>query len=147
MNASQGHRIPERFCEASSSCCSQPEQSATREPVHFFHLSSRRITRFLAVKPWFALYKQRQAVGEGSAVCAAALRAFVRDHHAWCLPSFAAGVRRRAEQGPYAELVSVLAAWLPVERPFLGVPAPAAPVVSLPVEPAEEPAACEACAS
>jgi TorA maturation chaperone TorD len=95
----------------------------------------------------FLMLKGRQADGELAAVCEAALRGFFRDHVAWWVPAFAAGLRRRAGEGLYAALATVLAAWLPAERTLLGVAAPRAPAVALPVEQPDEPPTCTGCAT
>jgi TorA maturation chaperone TorD len=99
----------------------------------------------------YLLMKQRLAAeedwpdgGDLARVCADAARRFLADHLAWWAPSFAAGLRRKAGAGLYAELADVLAAFLPAERALFGVKAPTAPVRPAAPEP-EEPSACAAC--
>jgi TorA maturation chaperone TorD len=103
----------------------------------------------------FLLMKKRLAEGaadgdnEGSCrakVCAEAEAAFFRDHLAWWVPSFAAGLRRKAGRGLYAALARVLAALMPVERRRFGIPAPRLPLRAAPVELPEEQPACAGCA-
>jgi TorA maturation chaperone TorD len=83
---------------------------------------------------------------ERARVCAEAEAAFIRDHLAWWVPSFAAGLRRKASQGFYAALGRVLAALMPLERRRLGVPPPRVPLQAMSPEPPEEQAGCGGCA-
>lgn len=84
---------------------------------------------------------------ERSAICADAAQRFFRDHLAWWVPSFASGLRRRAEGTMYASVASALAAFLPAERGRLGVKAPNAPVRPSGLNlPADEPEGCAGCA-
>jgi TorA maturation chaperone TorD len=78
-------------------------------------------------------------------VCETALGAFFRDHLAWWVPSFAAGLRRKAGGGLYAALGRVLAAWMPPERGRFGVKAPQAPVRPAFIERPEADAGCGGC--
>jgi TorA maturation chaperone TorD len=102
----------------------------------------------------FLLMKKRLAAaaadgdneGSGRAkVCAEAGAAFFRDHLAWWVPSFAAGLRRKAGRGLYGEVARVLAALVPVERRRFGIPAPRLPLRAAPVETPEGQAACAGC--
>jgi TorA maturation chaperone TorD len=83
-----------------------------------------------------------------SAICDDAARRFFRDHLAWWVPSFASGLRRRADGTLYAEVAATLAAFIAAERARLGIPAPQSPVrprgIALPVE---EPEGCASCAA
>ena len=89
------------------------------------------------------LLKQRSAAttAEGE-VCEGARRNFFRDHLAWWAPSFAVGVRRKAETGCFAAAGKILAALLPIERRRLGVAPP-----RMPLEPQveERTDSCEGC--
>jgi TorA maturation chaperone TorD len=80
-------------------------------------------------------------------VCDDAARSFFRDHLAWWLPAFAAGLRRRAGGGFFAELGRVLAAFVPSERRRLGVDTPSLPGPPQPREAPEEPAGCAGCSA
>lgn len=83
---------------------------------------------------------------EHSAVCADAAHRFFRDHLAWWVPSFASGLRRRAEGTLYGPVAGALAAFLPAERGRLGIKAPQAPVRPSGMDlPAEEPEGCAGC--
>ncbi len=79
-------------------------------------------------------------------VCDEAQRGFFRDHLAWWVPAFAAGLRRKAGEGFYAAVGEALAALIPAERGHLGVDTPAAPAARPnPIELLEEPSACAGC--
>jgi DMSO reductase family type II enzyme chaperone len=94
----------------------------------------------------FLLRKERLAdTAEQASICANAQRGFLRDHLAWWVPSFAAGLRRKAQRGFYATVAQVLAAFMPVERARLGVAAPAAPMRPALIERPEEQAGCTGC--
>lgn len=94
----------------------------------------------------FLLRKERLAeTAEQANICADAQRSFLRDHLAWWVPSFAAGLRRKAESGFYATAAGVLAAFMPIERARLGVAAPAAPRRPAFIERPEEQAGCTGC--
>ncbi|MBX7105760.1 MAG: molecular chaperone TorD family protein [Gemmataceae bacterium] len=82
---------------------------------------------------------------EHVAVCRATQRSFFNDHVSWWVPSFAAGLRRKADTGPYAALGYLLAAFMPLERARLGVKAPQMPVRPRSVEPPEAQSGCEGC--
>ncbi|MBX9790516.1 MAG: molecular chaperone TorD family protein [Pirellulales bacterium] len=90
------------------------------------------------------LLKKRLAdsADDGATVCQEACRAFMRDHLSWWAPSFAVGLRRKAEQGLYAALGQTLAALLPVDRARLGVPAPMMPLEARVVEAPDECSGC-----
>ena len=75
----------------------------------------------------FLLSKQREAETRNDAdspvqieTCQQARRNFFHDHLGWWAPSFAVGLRRKAEIGPYAALGKLLAAFLPLERHRFG---------------------------
>jgi TorA maturation chaperone TorD len=79
-------------------------------------------------------------------ICADAAGKFFRDHLAWWVPSFASGLRRRADGTIYANIAVALAAFLPAERTRFGVKAPKAPVRPRGIDrPAEEPEGCAGC--
>lgn len=78
-------------------------------------------------------------------ICDQALHNFVRDHLAWWVPAFAAGLRRKADHGPYHALSNVLAALIPVERAILGIAPPFQPVQPELIETPEEQSGCIGC--
>lgn len=87
------------------------------------------------------LMKKRLALAGGTPhgaerarICDEARLAFVRDHLAWWLPSFAMGLRRRAQHGLYYEVGCALASFLPMERRALEIAPPALPIPRAAVE-------------
>jgi TorA maturation chaperone TorD len=124
-------------------------ETSRRAPDRPDHLALE--LEFLA----YLLLKKRLALGawatggqERAAVCDAAVRDFFRDHVAWWVPAFAAGLRHRAGGGFYATLADVLAALVPAERARLGLPAPRLPLRTAGAEqPDEEAAGCGGCAA
>jgi TorA maturation chaperone TorD len=115
-------------------------QTAQASPERPDHLALE--LEFMA----FLLRKERLAdTAEQASVCADAQRSFFRDHLAWWVPSFASGLRRKAESGFYAIVAQVLAAFMPVERARLGVAAPSSPMRPAPIERPEEQAGCTGC--
>ena len=102
----------------------------------------------------FLLLKKRLALDEGglgaaerAAVCDEAESKFFRDHLAWWVPSFAAGLRRKAGGGLYEGVGRALAALLSLERRRLGVAAPRLPLQLERVECPEEQPECAGCAA
>jgi TorA maturation chaperone TorD len=100
----------------------------------------------------FLLWKERMArtaadeqAAEKARVCAEAQRSFFRDHLAWWVPSFAAGLRRKAEQGFYFVVGQVLAALIPLERARLNVAAPRMPLQPASIERPDEQSGCVRC--
>jgi TorA maturation chaperone TorD len=102
----------------------------------------------------FLMLKRRQAVaatghgleaGEQAGVCDRALRDFFRDHLAWWLPAFAAGLRRKANGGYLHALAGVLAALIPAECHRLDISAVLRPVRPEAIEGPEEPSDRAAC--
>jgi TorA maturation chaperone TorD len=82
-------------------------------------------------------------LAEAALVCGDTERAFFRDHLAWWLPSFAAGLRHRSPTGFYRHVADLLSRFVPMERARFDVPPPPLPV--LPILSAgkdEEPASC-----
>lgn len=103
----------------------------------------------------FVLLKKRQALAaagedpeaaEHVSVCEQAEHSFFRDHLAWWVPAFAAGLRRHGGAGFYTAVGRVLAALIPVERGRLGVDTPSVPARPSPGPPAEESDGCAGCA-
>jgi TorA maturation chaperone TorD len=101
----------------------------------------------LLLKRRLALDAALGAAADHIAVCECALGDFFREHVAWWMPSFAAGLRRKAGDGLYAALGRVLAAFLPAERCRFGVKAPQAPMRPTLIERPEEDAGCVGCAA
>lgn len=94
----------------------------------------------------FVLLKKRLAEeAEHAAICEEALRTFFRDHLAWWVPSFATGLRRKAEGGFYAAVGQVLAALLPLERTRYQVVPPRFPLQPEVAERPEEEPQCAGC--
>ena len=99
----------------------------------------------------FVLLKKRLAFAAGDVEnakrCAEVEHCFFRDHLAWWTPSFATGLRRRAESGRYVILAQALAAFMPVERQRLEVDTPSIPVMPKVIERPEEQSGCSVCPS
>jgi TorA maturation chaperone TorD len=76
-------------------------------------------------------------------ICLRARRAFLRDHLAWWVPSFTLALRRRADQGLFAECGRILAALLPIERARLDVDPPPVPLEARTSD--DHPSTCEGC--
>ncbi|HEY7158373.1 MAG TPA: molecular chaperone TorD family protein [Gemmataceae bacterium] len=87
------------------------------------------------------------AATEQAGICADAQQSFLRDHLAWWVPSFAMGLRRKAERGFYLAVCQVLAAFMPIERVRLGVAAPRLPLQPALIERPEEQTGCSGCVS
>jgi TorA maturation chaperone TorD len=121
---------------------------AEARPERPDHLANE--LEFMAVlflKNRLALDEALPEAAEHIAVCDNAQADFFREHLAWWVPSFAAGLRRKAGDGLYAALGRVLAAFLPAERSRFGVKAPQAPVRPALIERPEEDAGCAGCAA
>jgi TorA maturation chaperone TorD len=124
-------------------------ETSQRSPERPDHLALE--LEFLA----FLLLKRREAMArieddpkaaEHAEVCDAALRDFVRDHLAWWVPAFAAGLRRKAQGLGYpAALAAVLAAWIPAECRRLGIEAVLRPARPDLIEKPEEQDGCASC--
>jgi TorA maturation chaperone TorD len=84
---------------------------------------------------------------EAAAVCETAAVDFFRDHLAWWVPAFAAGLQKRAGSGFYAALATVLGAFIPAERHRMGVAGSRISLGPPIVERPEEPMECAACVS
>lgn len=84
---------------------------------------------------------------EQVAVCTEAEQSFFRDHLNWWVPSFAMGLRRKAERGFYWAVSQLLAAFMPSERARLGVAAPRLPLQPTLIERTEEQPMCMECTS
>jgi TorA maturation chaperone TorD len=82
---------------------------------------------------------------EQAEVCDQAVRDFVREHLAWWVPAFAAGLRRKADHGLYHSFSRVLAALIPAERELLGIDPPFRAVQPELIEQPEEQAGCTGC--
>jgi TorA maturation chaperone TorD len=101
----------------------------------------------LLLKKRLALDLALPEAADHIAVCENALGDFFREHLAWWVPSFTAGLRLKAGGGLYAALGQTLAAFLPAERGHFGVKAPQAPVRPSLIERPEEDAGCAGCAA
>jgi TorA maturation chaperone TorD len=122
-------------------------QTARVAPERADHIALE--LEFMALLAW----KDRRALesGEGpdaaeqAAVCAEAQRTFCSDHLAWWVPSFAMGLRRKAGEGFFMALGSVLAAFVAAERMRFGLPAPRLPLQPALIERPEEQSGCLTC--
>jgi TorA maturation chaperone TorD len=102
---------------------------------------------FLFLKKRLAADGNGPQSAEHAAVTAEARNEFFREHLAWWVPSFTAGLRRKAGDGLYFHIGRVLAAFLPAERGRFGVKAPQAPMQPRLIERPEEAAGCVGCAT
>lgn len=102
----------------------------------------------------FLMLRRRQAVadtghglqaGEQASVCDRALHDFFRDHLAWWLPAFSAGLRRKADGGYLHALAGVLTALVPAECRRLDIAAVLRPIRPEATEGPEEQSGCAAC--
>jgi TorA maturation chaperone TorD len=101
----------------------------------------------------FLIMKARMAPGVGQPnaaadqeqVCEEAQQGFFREHLAWWVPSFTAGLRRKAAGGVYAAVGELLAALLPLERDRFGIVAPRMPLEPALIERPEEQSGCNVC--
>ncbi len=123
----------------------EPAQSS---PERLDHLALE--LEFMA----FLLMKKRLALaavdidpdaGERASICDRAQRDFFRDHLAWWVPAFAAGLRRKARGSYHHALARALAAWIPAECRRLDIPAALKPVRPELIERSEEQSGCAAC--
>jgi len=78
---------------------------------------------FLLLKKRLALEYSGDHSGaaERASVCQSARETFFREHLSWWVPTFALGLRAKAQCGLYAELSRLLAAFIPIERQLLHV--------------------------
>jgi TorA maturation chaperone TorD len=101
----------------------------------------------------FLLLKKREALAAVSDpeaagrahVCDQAQSDFFRDHLAWWVPTFAAGLRRKAEGGYHDALAAALAAWVPDECRRLGIESVLRPAGPELIEQPDEQSGCAAC--
>ncbi len=101
----------------------------------------------------FVLMKEREALAtvddpeadERAKTCDRAQRDFFRDHLAWWVPTFAAGLRRKAGGGYHDALAEALAAWVPDECRRLEIGAVLRPSRPELIEQPEEQSGCASC--
>jgi DMSO reductase family type II enzyme chaperone len=123
----------------------EPAHASPERPDHL--ALQLEFMAFLLMKERFA----RAAVdldpesGEQASVCDRAQRDFFRDHLAWWVPAFAAGLRRKAGGGYQDALARVLSAWVWAECRRLDISAVLRPVRPDLIEKAEEQSGCAAC--
>jgi TorA maturation chaperone TorD len=84
---------------------------------------------------------------ERAEICELARRAFFRDHLAWWVPSFAAGLRRKAGSGCYLALADALSQWIPSECRRQGIPSVLRPARPHLIERPEFQSGCAGCPS
>jgi TorA maturation chaperone TorD len=121
----------------------EPADAVRERPDHL--ALELEFMAFVLLKKRLALAANGPEGSERAAVCDEAERSFFREHLAWWVPAFATGLRRKAGTGFYAEVGRALAAWVPVERGLLGLPAAPLPVQAALIERPEEQAACAGC--
>jgi TorA maturation chaperone TorD len=123
----------------------EPSQTSPERPDHL-----GLELEFMA----FLLLKKRLAISTGdldlerseqASVCERAHREFLRDHLAWWVPAFAAGLGRRAEDGYPRVLSDVLAAWISAECRRLDISSVLMPVRPELAEGPDEQSSCAAC--
>jgi TorA maturation chaperone TorD len=123
----------------------EPSQASPERPDHL-----ALELEFMA----FLLTKKRLAPGDAAAtpkpgertdVCDRAGRDFFRDHLAWWVPAFAAGLGRKSEGGYLRALADVLAAWIPQECRRLEIDAVLRPVRPQLIERPEDQSGCASC--
>jgi TorA maturation chaperone TorD len=122
-----------------------PRRAAPERPDHL--ALELEFMAFLLLKKRIALASMpaNACAAEQAHLCEDAERLFFRDHVAWWIPSFAAGLRRKAGSGLYACVARVLAAFLPAERAYWGVAAAPMPLAVTLIERPEEQPGCMAC--
>lgn len=123
----------------------EPSRSSPERPDHL-----ALELEFMA----FLLSKKREALAAAVSdpewaaqadICDQAQRDFFRDHLAWWVPTFAAGLRRKAKNGYYDALAAVLAAWIPDECRRLKIDAVLRPAGPELIEHPDEQSGCAAC--
>jgi TorA maturation chaperone TorD len=119
-------------------------ESAARERPDYLPLELEFMA-ILALKQRLAEMEGTPEGVEQAAVCAQAACSFFRDHLAWWVPAFAAGLRKKAGGGLYTAIADVLAALVPAERSRFGLPAPEGRRQPLSIEQPEEQAGCASC--
>jgi TorA maturation chaperone TorD len=122
-------------------------QAARERPDHL--ALELEFMAFLLRKEQLALASAgaNAAATEQAGVCTDAQQSFFSDHLAWWVPSFAMGLRRKAERGFYLAVGQVLAAFMPIERARLGVAAPYLPLQAALIERPEDQTGCSGCVS
>jgi TorA maturation chaperone TorD len=124
----------------------EPSRTSPDRPDHL--VLELEFMAFLLMKKRLAQAPgaEGEEAGERAAICEQARQEFFRDHLAWWVPAFAAGLRKKAGGGFYAAVAEVLAALIPAERGWLGVEALRAPLQPNVIERPEEQAGCAGCA-
>jgi TorA maturation chaperone TorD len=122
------------------------------EPSHSWperpdHLSLElEFLAFLLMKRRIALRATDPGSQERAEICEHALRDFVSEHLAWWVPTFAAGLARKAgPTGYHAALARVLTTWIPAECRRLGIASVLRPVRPELIETPEEQTGCASC--
>jgi TorA maturation chaperone TorD len=123
----------------------EPARSTPDRPDHLaFELE---FMGFLLLKKRLVLPSANAGTeaGEHANVCELALRDFLRDHLAWWLPGFAAGLLRKAHGGYLEALAWILAAWIRAECGRLKISSVLRPVQPESIEAPEEQSGCASC--
>jgi TorA maturation chaperone TorD len=123
----------------------EPSRSSPERPDHLG--LELEFLAFLLLKKRLALaaLDHDPEAAEQASVCKEAERAFFRDHLAWWVPVFGAGLRRKASGGYLQALADVLAVWVPAECRRLGIQAVLRPARPELIEEPEEQSGCAAC--
>jgi TorA maturation chaperone TorD len=82
---------------------------------------------------------------EQARICEETQQTFLREHLTWWVPSFAAGLRRKAGGAFYAAVGELLAALVPLERTRFEIPAPRIPLSPAFIERPDEQSGCNEC--
>jgi TorA maturation chaperone TorD len=122
-----------------------PSASPSERPDHI--RLELEFMALLAMKKRLAAHEGDTTNEEHRSVCADAECKFFAEHLAWWVPSFAAGLRRKAECGFYVDLADALAALVSAERSYLDIPGPDGPAVPSLIERPEEQSGCAGCAA
>ncbi len=122
-----------------------PAQSSPERPDHLALELEFMAFLLLKIRLAIAAADHDPEAGEQASVCDRTLRDFLRDHLAWWLPAFAAGLHRKAGAGYLHVLAGVLTKWIPAECRRLDISAVLRPVRPEPIEQPEEQSGCAAC--
>jgi TorA maturation chaperone TorD len=123
----------------------EPAQTSPERPDHL--ALELEFMAFLFLKKRLALdvIGRDPEAAERVSVCVGAQHDFFRDHLAWWVPTFAAGLKRKASGGYPRALAHALAAWIPAECRRLGISTVLTPVRPELIEVPEEQSGCSAC--
>lgn len=121
----------------------EPSAAAPERPDHL--ALELEFMAFVLMKKRLALAAADEEGTERAVVCDEAQASFFREHLAWWVPAFVAGLRRKAGDGLYDAAGRVLAALTAVERRRFNIPAPRLPLQPAFIERPEEQPGCVGC--